>query len=171
MGHYGPSQTSMMTQMLLMASEGNGLFVVAADVLNELGKNVFYIKPNGEEPKLFCESYPEWAEIEITKLVAAEKEFETNIPFNWKKLEDLKRFFSEATVVDDNISVFGNTGESNLCLKHPSYETKMEIKGNVSRSFLKKFCQKYESKGESEFINFSHSYGGEELPDFKLWRK
>jgi len=169
MGHYGPSQVSFMAQMLSMASEGNNPFIVA-DVLNELGQNVFYIKPKGEEPKQYTEFYSEWAEVAITKLVAEEKEYDTNIPFDWSRLEEMKKFFSESSVKDAWQTTFGNTGEASLSLEHPSYESSTGITGYVSRTFLKKFCKEYQSQGESEHINFSHHYGSSSLPDLRLWR-
>jgi len=170
MGHYGPSQIAFMAQMLSMASEGRGPYI-CADVLNTLGKNIFYIKPKGQEPKQYTEFYSEWAEVAITKLVAEEKEYETNIPFSWGKLEEMKKFFSEATIRDGGeFNTFGNTGEPCLYLNHPSFESSTGITGYVSRTFLKKFSKKYEAKGESEHIHFSHHYGWQSLPDLRLWR-
>lgn len=168
-GHYGPCQVSFMSQMLSMTLEGENPYI-CADLLNKLGQDIFYIKPKGEEPKQYTKFYSEWAEVAITKLVAEEKEYETNIPFSWEKLEEMKNFFSEATIRDSGSSTFGNTGEPCLYLNHPSFESSTGITGYVSRTFLKKFCKEYKADGESEHIHFSHHYGSNSLPDLRLWR-
>jgi len=170
MGHYGPDQVNFMAKILSMISPNEGYIHITAEILNEFGRNIFYIKPKGEEPKMFCKFYCDRAEIFITKLVAEEKKFETNIPFDWEKLEEMKKFFSEATIKDaGEKNTFFNTGEPCLYLNHPSFKDATGIKGDVSRSFLKKFSKSYEAKGESEYVFFSHHYGGESLPNFRLW--
>lgn len=170
-GYYGPSQIDFMVDLLGLAAEDSPYF--NADRLNSLGKNVFYIKPDGRIPTRHSEFYSEFAEIELTRLVAEEKKFETNIPYDREKLEEMKIFFAKATVSEAYHTTFGNTGEASLRLHHPDYcdGESMGIRGEVSRSFLKKFCANYDSSGTSQYVNFSHHFSYESLPDFKLWKK
>jgi hypothetical protein len=168
-GHWGPSQLPMITQIIGM--DPNEYWVDKPNTLNKLGEGVFYIKASNQEPKQFTEFYSEWAEVEITRLVALDQGYETNIPFNWEKLEDMKQFFSNATITDGGEShTFGNTGEPCLYLSHPFYEMATGISGYVSRTFLKRYAD-YQAVGESEHVHFSHYYGWESLPDFTLWPK
>lgn len=168
-GFYGPSQIEMMAELLDLV--GNDCSFIA-QTLNNLGNDVFYIKPEGEEPKRYTKFYHEFAEIQITKLVAEENKFQTNIPFDWEKLEKMEKFFSGAKVTDASQTTFGNTGESTLELTHPEFHNNQAIgiKGNVSRSFLKKYCANYNSSGKEEYVSFSHFLCQETLPDFKLWK-
>lgn len=168
-GYYGPSQIKFMVDLL--GPEESPYF--DADRLNSLGKNVFYIKPDGGIPSRYSEFYSEFAEIELTRLAAEGRNFETNIPYDREKLEEMKIFFAKAKVSEARHATFGNTGEALLLLHHPDYcdGESMGIRGEVSRSFLKKFCAKYDSSGTSQYVNFSHHFSFKSLPDFKLWKK
>lgn len=168
-GYYGPSQIAMIAEMIGLEDD----HYFNADCLNRLGQNVFYIKPEGEIPQTHSRFYSENAELVLTRLVAEEKKFETNIPYDWQKIEEMKIFFSKASVSEAYNTTFGNTGEASLRLSHPDYceGDFMGIAGEVSRTFLKKFCANYESSGTREYVNFSHHFGYKSLPDFRLWKK
>lgn len=170
MGYWGPSQIEMVTHILNYCKDDETKNLLAGDI-NTLGLNIYYIKADGEIPELCCSFYSERAELLATRLVAEGKKISTNVSFNWEKLEEMKKFFSESIVIDSKLCKFGNTGEASLRLIHPKFELDTSIQGTVSRSFLKKFCKEYSSEGGSEYINFHHHYGWESLPDLRLWPK